>query len=147
MAKVTYTVETSVEPDRILAAATDFSERRLEVWPGIDPKVYEVHAQGDGWAEVTEGTAGAGVWGRERYEWSGNVVRATIQESNIFRPGGTWELRVEPRADGGSVAHVSVHRRTYGIKGRLLGALMQLLGKRVLPKGFATTLAVIEREP
>jgi len=147
MAKLTYTVESSVAPDRLLAAATDFSERRLELWPGIDPKVYSVHAQGDGWAEVTEGTAGPGVWARERYEWSGNVVRCMVQESNIYRPGGTWELRVEPRSGGGSVATVSVHRRSYGVKGRLIGALVQLFGKRILPKGFANTLAVLEREP
>jgi hypothetical protein len=146
MAKLTYTVESGVDPDRLLAAATDFSERRLELWPGIDPKVYEVHAQGDGWAEVTEGTASPAVWGRERYEWSGNVVRATIQESSIFRPGGSWELRVEPRSGGGSIAHVSVHRRTYGVKGRLIGALVQLLGKLILPKGFAKTTELLERE-
>ena len=107
--------------------------------------MYEVHAQGDGWLEVTEGTASPAVWGRERYEWSGNVVRATIQESNVFRPGSTWELRVEPRNDGGSVAHVSVHRRTYGVKGRLLGAIVQLFGKRIMPKGFAKTTELLER--
>lgn len=106
-----------------------------------------MHAQGDGWAEVTEGTASPSVWGRERYEWSGNVVRGTIQESNIFRPGSTWELRVEPRPGGGSVAHVSVHRRTYGVKGRLLGAIVQLLGTRMMPKGFAKTTEILEREP
>jgi hypothetical protein len=146
LAKYRYTVESSVEPERLLAAATDFSERRPELWPGIDPEVYEVHAQGDGWTEVTEGTAGPGVWGRERYEWSGNVVRATIQESNIFSPGSTWELRVEPRPGGGSVAHVSVHRRTHGVKGRLLGAIVQLFGKQMMSKGFAKTTEILERE-
>jgi hypothetical protein len=145
MAKLTYTVESRIDPDRLLAAATDFSERRLELWPGIDPKVYEVHAQGDGWAEVTEGTASPAVWGRERYEWSGSLVRATIQASNIFRPGSTWELRVEPRG-GGSVAHVSVHRRTFGVKGRLLGAIVQLFGTKMLPKGFAKTTEILEHE-
>ena len=31
MAEYRYTVESSVEPERLLAAATDFSERRLEL--------------------------------------------------------------------------------------------------------------------
>jgi hypothetical protein len=146
MAKLSYTVETGVEPERILAAATEFSERRLELWPGIDPNVYRLHASGEGWAEVTEGTAGPGIWARERYEWTGNVVRATIQDSNAYRPGGTWELRVEPRPAGGSTLHVSVHRRSHGVKGRLIGAMVQLLGRRILPKGLANTLAVLERE-
>jgi hypothetical protein len=146
MAKLSYTVETEVEPERVLAAATEFSERRLELWPGIDPDRYRVHASGEGWAEVTEGTASPEVWARERYEWSGNVVRATIQESNTYRPGGTWEMRVEPRAGGGSAIHVSAHRQSHGFKGRLIGAMVQLFGRRILPKGLAKTLAVLERE-
>jgi hypothetical protein len=30
-----FRIETTVSPERLLAAATDFSERRPDLWPGI----------------------------------------------------------------------------------------------------------------
>ena len=131
----------------MLAAATDFTLRRLELWSGIDPSRYELHDSGEGWAEVTEGSAVfGGIWARERYTWSGNTVVATAPDSNVFRPGGRWQLTVEPNGDGGSTARVSVHRRAGSLRGRLLGAVVQMMGTRVLPASFAKTLARLEAE-
>jgi hypothetical protein len=54
-------------PGRILAALTDFTDRRLDYWPSLDRRLYQVHATGDTWAEVTEGAAFAGgIWERGR---------------------------------------------------------------------------------
>jgi hypothetical protein len=71
MLEIRFTMETPIPAERILAAATDFTERRTQVWGSIDPDVFRVHATGQGWAEVTEGerTMG-GIWRR----WSGSPI-------------------------------------------------------------------------
>jgi polyketide cyclase/dehydrase/lipid transport protein len=147
MAKLQFSADTSVPPERVLEAITDFSDRRPEIWPSISRKYYEVHEVGDKWAEVTEGSdMMGGIWARERYEWSEpNTARATIMDSNIFK-SGIWELRVEPR-DGGSHVEINYHRQSKGLKGRLLGAMATLMGRRVLPADLRKTLEILEREP
>jgi Polyketide cyclase / dehydrase and lipid transport len=141
MAKLSYEIESNVPPEVVLEAATDFGPRRLELWAGIDPSRYELHGAGEGWADVTEASAVfGGIWARERYTWSGNTVVATVQESNVFRPGGTWRLTVEPNGSGGSTIRVSVHRRAGSLRGRMLGAVVQVMGRKVLRASFETTL-------
>ncbi len=49
-------VETTIPPERLLAAATDFSERRPDLWPTITRRRYRVFSLGDHTAEVEEGT-------------------------------------------------------------------------------------------
>ena len=71
MVKIRFEVETALSPQRVRAAATDFSERRPHIWSGIDPKHFTVHALGDRTAEVTEGGREfGGIWAREHYDWS-----------------------------------------------------------------------------
>ena len=79
MANVDFTVDSDLPAPVILAAAVDFSTRRPDLWPMIDRSVYEVHASGPGWAEVTEGSRFLGaIWAREHYDWSvPGVVQAT----------------------------------------------------------------------
>src|SRR5438309_11245818 len=97
MPRIEFTVEGKVPPERGAAAATDFSERRPDLWPNISRRYYEVHDRGDTWAEVTEGSdVMGGIWARERYDWSTpGLVRGTVLDSNVFARG-IWELRVEP---------------------------------------------------
>lgn len=150
MPRIAFEIQSVVPPERVLAAATDFSDRRPEIWPLIDPAVYRVCAIGDGWADVTEGSAMlGGIWARERYDWSmPGVVRATIQDSNVYRPGGTWELRAVPSA-GGSGSRVSVvnDRRPRGLRGYVLAAMLHLLGRRELPRALRLTLDRLESSP
>ena len=91
--------DSDLPADTVLAAITDFSSRRPTLWPNIDPGIYKVHEVGADWADVTEGSKFAGgVWARERYEWSvPGVVRATVQDSNIFKSG--VDLHHPPGAD------------------------------------------------
>ena len=71
MAKIHYEADGAISPALFIAALTDFSDRRPELWPNLDAKYYELHELGDTWAEVTEGTdLLGGVWARERYDWS-----------------------------------------------------------------------------
>ena len=60
MVEIRFEVDTPVSPQQVRAAATDFSERRPQIWSGIDPKRFTVHALGDRTAEVTEGGRGFG---------------------------------------------------------------------------------------
>jgi len=148
MPRIAFQLDSRVPADRIIAATTDFSERRPELWPLIDPAVYRVHAVGDGWADVTEGSAMlGGIWARERYDWSEpGVVRATIQDSNVYRAGGTWELRADA-APGGSRVSVVNDRRPRGLRGRVLAAMLLLMGSRELPRTLGLTLGRLEATP
>ncbi len=104
MARIHISTDSDLPADTVLAAITDFSSRRPRLWPNIDPGVYEVHEVGADWADVTEGSSIAGgVWTRERYEWSvPGVVRATVQDSNIFR-SGFWEMRASSVGGGSRI--------------------------------------------
>ncbi len=148
MARIEFTTDTSVAADRVLAAATEFSERRPQLWPMIAPQIYRLHERGDDWAVVTEGTAFmGGVWARERYDWSqSGVVRATCEASNIFQPGSVWELRAHPRTGGGSHIEILNHRRAKGLVGHLIGAMIQLQGPKFVGSAFQKTLDILTRE-
>lgn len=148
MPRIAFEIESAVPPERVLAAATDFSPRRPEYWPLIDPTRYRVHAVGDDWADVTEGSSMlGGIWARERYDWSEpGVVRATIQDSNVYRPGGTWELRAQPCRSGSRVSVVN-DRRPRGPRGYLLAAMLRLMGRRELPRTLRLTLGRLESSP
>jgi hypothetical protein len=134
MVQVRFTMQSTLTPERILSAATDFSDRRTEIWSGIDPARYEVHAVGDGWADVTEGGRElGGIWARERYDWARpGTVTAEVQESNVFAAGSRWELQVRPAGDGGSTVDWLTERRPRGIKGRILVTMLAFGGRRYL---------------
>jgi hypothetical protein len=144
MTMIRFEVESPLEPDEVLNALTDFSERRPELWPAIDPKVYRVHEVSESSALVTEGTdVMGGIWATELYEWDGSTtVRATIQESNLWHPGGTWELTAAPRPGGGSVLKVTRDRRPKNAKARIFELMMRAVGRRVLPREMLKAPAV-----
>jgi len=58
--------ESSLLPERVLAAAHDFSERRSKIFSAVQPKYFEVHSSGDHSADVTEGTKSGPVYNWER---------------------------------------------------------------------------------
>jgi hypothetical protein len=134
MAHIEFELTSPLTPEEVLSNLVEFGERRPVLWPAIDAGVFRVHAVGNDWADVTEGTdVFGGIWARERYEWSEpGVVQATIQESNFWHPGGTWALRAEATPDGGSLLRVSRNRRAKGFKARLLEALLKVAGARIL---------------
>jgi hypothetical protein len=142
MAKFSLVLDSPVPADEFLAALVDFSDRRLKTWPTIDPNVYRVHSTSPTSAEVTEGTAiFGGIWGRERYDWSTpGLVRITLIASNVGHPGGTWEYRVSPTQAGGSHIEVTYDRKSKGLKGRLLGALLQVSSGKPFLANLKSTL-------
>lgn len=148
MTVVRCSARTSLPPERVIAALTDFSDARPSIWPSLDASRYSVHSRGDDWAEVTEGSDFAGgVWERGRYDWSEpGVVRFSVTDSNAFAAGSSWEYRV--RGEGsGSVVDLTVRRTGATAKGRVLAALMSVGGKRVLGADLRKALAGLESGP
>jgi hypothetical protein len=102
-----------------------------------------VHSRGATEADVTEGSAG--IWERLHYDWSDpNRITLTTTDSNTWggKSGHTYTLT--PQADGTTEVDAVVVRDPKGLKGRALGVLLQLGGKRVIAKAFANTLRAIE---
>ena len=136
-------VETSVPPERMLAAAADFSERRPDHWPGITRKSYRVYSLGDGVAEVNEGSWP--IHSRVRYEWSRDTVRGVTVDCTTVAAGSIWQLRARSRQGGGSVVDVHFDFFFQG-PGLMVWALIQLLGPGTLKKHFRRTVDILERE-
>lgn len=148
MVEVRFTRRTTVSPDRVIAAATDFSDRRPAVWPNLDASRYRLVSLTGSGAEAIEGSATlGGIWARERYDWSRHgVVRAEVVDSNVFAAGSSWELHVEPADDGSTVEWVSV-RFPRGLRGRLLVILLAVAGERMLGDALEETFRRLEEEP
>jgi Polyketide cyclase / dehydrase and lipid transport len=142
MPHVVVDLDSDVPAERVFAAATDFTERRPEWWPNISREFWQVHDHGPNWAVATEGSPA--VWARERYEWSDDRVVGTTQDSNVFRPGGTWTLTAEPRDGAGSNIRVVLDRRFKG-KGWLFYPAVALFGRRMFKRNLQKTLDVLAR--
>ena len=124
-----HVVETSsATPEQVLEAARDFSPRRAELWPDVHVEHFEIHDRGDTWAEVTEGNPWplGLVWERLRYDWAQpGLVKGVVIDSNIFKPGSTWEIRATPCEDGTLVEVIGV-RILRGVRGRMLAPFFPL---------------------
>jgi len=143
MPKTEFKVHTSLSPADVLALLTDFGPDRARNWPNINEAHFEVHDQGPDWAEVTEGT-GVG-WERERYEWDAAAGTVTIDtlESNLWAPGSGWRYELTPAGDGTDV-HVTLTRVPSSVKGRIVGALIPVVGARALGKQLQSVLRKAE---
>lgn len=137
----------SFRPERFMAVLTDFGPGRSEFWGNSQSGFLEVHGQGDGWAEVTEGSSVAGgIWQHYRYDWSKpGVVRLEVLDSNAFGKGSFWEYRVTPDPDGGTWIDLTIHRRPTTLKGRLVDLLLRLGGKLFFVRDLRRTTKQLEQ--
>jgi hypothetical protein len=106
MPSVRVSEHSELAPEVVLAASRDFSDRRAQLWPDVHLEHFQVHDVGENYAEVTEGNPWpiGYVWERLRYSWSDpHALRGTVIESNLFKPGSTWELWATPEAGGSRV--------------------------------------------
>jgi hypothetical protein len=131
VARVSYTVETDLEPNVVWDALTEFGPRRAQLWPDLSPS-FKVLDRGEGWAKVREGTDSLGIWAVERYEWREQVITATVQDSNAAQAGGTWRMELRPRSGGGSVLNIAMDRRAKGFVGHIIHGLFQVTNGRFL---------------
>jgi len=146
MAHVVTDADTTASPEQVIGALTDFSPRRLDLWPNIDRNFYKVGTVEQQAADVTEGSSAfGGVWERARYDWSHpGTVRLEVEDSNAFEPGSFWLYSVSPGANGGSHVRMEFDRRPRNFKGYVVGALLSLFGKQIFGKSLRETLKRIE---
>jgi hypothetical protein len=139
MSIVQVSLFTSQTPDQVLRILTDFGPSRAGAWAGVDDDHLLVHDEGPGWADVTEGNKVG--WERERYSWdaAAGTVTAVTTESNLWGPGSRWDYQITPR-EGGSQVDVTVHRNGKGVKGKLIGALLPLIGKGMIKSSISGAL-------
>ncbi|MGW4648178.1 hypothetical protein [Kitasatospora sp. NPDC004289] len=141
MTVVSFHLLSSLGPAEVLDVLTDFGPARAQAWPSIDAAHFAVHGLGEGWAEVTEGTAAA--WERARYDWQpgGDEVTVTTLDSKLFGSGGGWHFRMTPEG-GGTRVDVRLTRTPDTLKGKLLAALLPVVAPSALRKSFAGPLKV-----
>jgi hypothetical protein len=132
-----------MSPSEVLSLLTDFGADRAKHWPNVDDAHFKVHEQGPDWAEVTEGTAMG--WERERYEWdaSAGTIAIDTLDSNLWGPGSGWRYELTPTAAGTDM-HVTLTRVPKSWQGRLVGAVIPVVGARVLGRQFQSVLRKLE---
>jgi hypothetical protein len=69
-----------------------------------------------------------------------------VLESNIFRSGNRWELRVRPRPAGGSRVEWTSLRQPSSLKGCLVVLVLRVAGRPLLGGYLQKTLAKLENQ-
>ena len=137
-----YSLETTATPEQVFVAFTDFSPHRLEVWSRtLDPAKYEVQGQGEAWAVVREGSAGADIWVVLRYEWQepGRICWTLVDSNHC--DGGSGEVLISARGSGGSRVDVMIdHHHPRGMKGAAILLVQRLVGPVAFPRLWRSTL-------
>ena len=134
---------TTSTPEQFIAGLTDFGPGRSKLFGRSADGYLKVHDQGPDHADVTEGSGG--IWERLQYDWSDpNRVVMTTTDSNTWGgdSGHTYTLTRKP--DGTTEVDVLVVRDGKNVKGRALGAVLGIVGKRVLAKELGKTVRAIE---
>ena len=143
MPSTEFTVHTTLSPDAVMELFTDFGPGRADRWPNIDTSHFTVHDQGPDWAEVTEGNRMG--WERERYAWDAEAGTITIDtlDSNLWARGSGWRYQLTP-SERGTDVKVTLTRVPRSLLGRLVGALIPLVGSRALARQFQSVLRQAE---
>ena len=143
MPSTEFTVHTTLSPDAVLELFTDFGAGRADRWPNIDTSHFTVPDQGPDWAEVTEGNRMG--WERERYAWDAEAGTITIDtlDSNLWARGSGWRYQLTP-SERGTDVKVTLTRVPRSLVGRLVGALIPVVGSRALARQFQSVLRQAE---
>ena len=143
MATIHLKETTTATPEQFVAALTDFGPGRSELFPNSGDEDLKVHDKGPTSADVTEGSSG--VWERLHYDWSDpNRVVMTTTDSNTWggNSGHTYTFTRQP--DGTTELDAVVVREGKNLKGRALGVVLSIFGKRVLGGAMKKTIKAIE---
>jgi hypothetical protein len=143
MPTIHLTTTTTATPEQFIAAVTDFGPGRSKIFGNTEDSQLVVHDSGPDWADVTEGKGP--VWERLRYDWSEpNRIRMTTTDSNVWGGASGHTYTFERRPDGTTGIDVVVVREGKNAKGKVLGAVVSLAGKRFLTGGFIKSVKAIE---
>jgi hypothetical protein len=139
-------VDSDVSPELIRRALLDFSDRRPQVWPQLDPKTYKVHSVNETSADVTEGSPFPRVWSREHYDWSHpTTITWTAAESNFCTPGSHISMDITPGEAGGSRVAVTWDRTAANLRGRINLTVIAIGGERLLRWATRKSLADVAK--
>lgn len=134
---------TTATPEQFVAGLTDFGPGRSELFGRSADEYLEVYDQGSDHADVKEGSGG--IWERLHYDWSDpNRVVMTTTDSNMWGGASGHTYAFTKQSDGTTDVDVVVVRDGKNFKGRALGAVLAVAGKRVLGKELAKTAKAIE---
>jgi hypothetical protein len=143
MATLHFTQTTTSTPEQFVAGLTDFGPGRAELFPNSADDYLEVHSQGPGQADVTEGSAG--IWERLNYDWSNpNRVVLTTTDSNTWGGASGHTYTLTPQPDGTTEVDLVTVREGKNFKGRALGVVIGTIGKGKLKKAFEESVKAIE---
>jgi hypothetical protein len=134
---------TTLTAEQYIAGLTDFGPGRSKLFGNSADEYLRVHRQSGSQADVTEGSGG--IWERLHYDWSDlNHVVLTTTDSNVWggASGHTYIFTRHP--DGTTDIDVEVVRDGKNLKGRLLGLVLETIGRSVLEKAFVKSVKSIE---
>lgn len=141
MTQLRFDVQTPAAPEAVLAALTDFTQRRPSLWPALDPDVYQVEQLGPTSAIVREGQRSPKLWALEEYDWSvPGTVTWTARESNFCAPGSFMSATVTAAGDGGSTVGFVWSRTGTTLKGKMIVAMMRATKAKPLAKELSKAL-------
>src|SRR5262245_19051190 len=138
MSTIHFKKTTTVTPEQFIAGLTDFGPGRAQLFGNSTDEYLKVHEKGSTYADVTEGSSG--IWERLHYDWSDPThVVLTTMDSNLWggRSGHTYTLMPQP--NGTPDVDVVIVREGKNFKGRMLGAVLGIIGTGQLEKCTATT--------
>jgi hypothetical protein len=143
MATIHLKERTTLTPEQFIAGLTDFGPGRQELFGNSTDGYLKVHDQGPTEADVTEGSSS--IWETLHYDWSNPThIQLTTTDSNLWGGHSGHTYTLSPQSDGTTELDAVIVREGKNIKGRALGLVLSLFGKRVLGKEFAKTVRAIE---
>ena len=143
MATIRLHQTTTSTPEQFVAALTDFGPGRSEIFGRSADDYLKVHSQSPGHADVTEGSHG--VWERLDYDWS-DPHRVTMRttDSNLWGGNSGHTYTFTRQSDGTTDLDAVVVREGKNLKGRALGIVLSVFGKRVLGGELEKTVRAVE---
>jgi hypothetical protein len=136
-------MSTTATPEQFVAGLTDFGPGRSKLFGNSTDEYLKVHDQSPGHADVTEGSRG--VWERLDYDWSDpHRVTMTTTDSNLWGGASGHTYTITQQANRATDVDVVVVREGKTVKGRTLGFLVGIFGKRILGKELGNTIKAIE---
>ena len=136
---------TTLTPAQYISGLTDFGPGRSKLFSNSADEYLKVHNRGPSQADVTEGSGG--IWERLHYDWSDpNHVVLTTTDSNMWGGASGHTYTFKRRPDGLTDIDVVVVRDGKTLKGRLIGLLLDTVGKGVLVKAFENSVKAMEAQ-
>jgi hypothetical protein len=134
---------TTATPEQLVAGLTDFGPGRSKLFGNSSDQDLQVHDRGSHHADVTEGSGG--IWERLRYDWTDPMhVVLTTTDSNVWGGRSGHAYTFTRRPEGTTDVDVVVIREGKNLRGRVLGIVLGLVGRRALGKELGKTVRAIE---